>query len=561
MAVLAGVLVTGRPIADNNPHISADLSGYEGTNWPPTAGQIGALSAGGAVTAGPAPLVRQAVAGTLTTSIMAGIYGRVHIIPNPVNIGDVTQVVIEPVEVWNAHLDAVALSSVDGSGTDGITLAGQPAAPTTFQPNESRVYDMTVGVDGVATINGTFTFTFATESVALNVKGRRVIPLPFAPNWNAGFAERLEWLTDVLEARNGTEQRIRLRTKPRRVYRYRINPTGRDGRLLENLLYAWQSRIFGLPAWHQARRLPGGVNPGAVVINVDTRFAEYTAGGMAILWAAAERYEVVRVLAVYPGYLATSDPVLGAWPAGALVAPLHTGRLPASLTVNNLTTRAASLDVSAAIDSNLAVASTPPALTYQGFPVITKAPNRIRGYEDTYERPQATLFDPLTGPVMADDPGLRPARRKTLTWLFKSREAVDEFKGWLGYMAGRLNPVWIPDRSDDFEVVATMPGNAPSFTSRITTYADRIGVDDGRRDVAIYTADGLMYLRRILGSSDDGVNEYVTLDAPLGVSYEPADVRMVSFLTLSRLEADSIEIFWHTPEVATVAATFRLVTQ
>ena len=43
---------------------------------------------------------------------------------------------------------------------------------------------------------------------------------PLAPNWIRPVVERLEWLTDVIEGYDATEERTPLRTLPRRSLEY-----------------------------------------------------------------------------------------------------------------------------------------------------------------------------------------------------------------------------------------------------------------------------------------------------------------------------------------------------
>jgi hypothetical protein len=72
----------------------------------------------------------------------------------------------------------------------------------------------------------------------------------------------------------------------------------------------------------------------------------------------------------------------------------------------------------------------------------------------------------------------------------------------------------------------------------------RLAAVQNRRDIRIELTAGAVYYRRII-SAAPGMSlaqEVVTLDSALGVAIAAAQVRRISFMALSRLDADEIEI-------------------
>ena len=101
-----------------------------------------------------------------------------------------------------------------------------------------------MSLDGPPVIEADFIFQFPDEAPTLSISGRRVVVFGLKPNWANGWLERLMWATDVLTARDGTEQRVGLRAKPRRSLEFSILVGSADAALLDVLLSAWQSRVY-----------------------------------------------------------------------------------------------------------------------------------------------------------------------------------------------------------------------------------------------------------------------------------------------------------------------------
>ena len=155
-------------------------------------------------------------AGNMVRQFEQDWYHHVHLLPAKIALGNLLSTQIRQVEVWNAHFAPKTLSAVVGQNDGGITLAAPANPPTTYGMLESRLHNVSVNLDGPPVIEASFTFQFPDEAPTLSISGRRVVVFGLKPNWADGWLERLMWATDVLAARDGTEQRVSLRTKPRR---------------------------------------------------------------------------------------------------------------------------------------------------------------------------------------------------------------------------------------------------------------------------------------------------------------------------------------------------------
>jgi hypothetical protein len=89
-------------------------------------------------------------------------------------------------------------------------------------------------------------------------------------------------------------------------------------------------------------------------------------------------------------------------------------------------------------------------------------------------------------------------------------------------------------------------------------YTDNLLGDPNRKDIRIELANGTVLYRRITASSEISATvERLTIDAALGVAVTPADVVLVSFITLMRQESDAAEFSYWTGDVAETALSLK----
>src|SRR5690348_6749724 len=87
---------------------------------------------------------------------------------------------------------------------------------------------------------------------------------PFFPNWSSPVEETREWMTDILKAADGTEQRTLLRGTPRVGVSFDIVMTDeQELQTLYQLLWARAGAVFALPCWWAKTRLEADVLAGA----------------------------------------------------------------------------------------------------------------------------------------------------------------------------------------------------------------------------------------------------------------------------------------------------------
>lgn len=486
-------------------------------------------------------------------------YDRIHLIPGVLALGNLVQSQVRTIEVWNAWQVPKRLASVAGVGTEGLTLTEPVAAPTTFGALESRLYTLSISLTGPPTIDAGYTFTFAGQAPELVVTGARVIGFAFRPNWRDPVVERLIWLTDVIRRRDGSEQRISLRSIPRREFEYRVTLTSAAAARMDAAVWGWQARVFAVPIWTDPAVLAAALPAGSISVPVDTALRDYAAGSLAALVQDDYDHEIVEVLSVAGGSITLARPTGQDWPAGTHLYPARLARLGAQVRITRPTAAVVEARIALQVEplQPLAGITGPAPSTYLGADTYLTPPNRVEALDDDITRAME-IIDAQTGPWAVDDPEGRPDIVRSYRWLLRDRAAVSAHKAWLLARAGRYSSAWVPTFARDMELVAQAGGTATTLVIEDIGYRNFYALATGRRDIAVRLPSGTWALRRIVGADQVVAGqERIQIDSALGATVDPGV--WICLLGLHRLDTDRVELAWHSAEVVETAANLRLV--
>lgn len=474
-------------------------------------------------------------------------FNRIHITPSLIGLGNLVSGITKTVMVWNAWLGATrVLSTISGTGTSGISMTPPSALPITFHPNAELGFDVAITLDGAPVIDAIYTFTFTdAETPKLEITGNRITAWAMSPNWDNPVAERLEFLTDIMKAWSGVEQRRALRLAPRRFFDFEVLLTGRERRFLEAQLFAWSSRVWALPIWPDGQRLAGAVSSAAVSISCDTVNRDFVAGGMAILIGDAAAFEVVQILGVSSGAVSLTNPVQNNWPAQTRFYPVRAARLAAYPKLNrssaDVSTASPAFQVIDACDWSTA-AGLP---TYRSLPVLENSPDE-GALEMTYSR-DATVIDNATGQITVDDPSDISMPSNSHDWFIYGRAPRAAFRSMLYLLKGRQGVIWVPTYQEDLQLVTGVTSVQTTIDVEFTGYTLYLAAQKNRKDIRVETRTGQVYYRRITGSEIlDASSERLSLDSSLGVTIALGDIRRISYMIPGHLASDSIQIDHHT---------------
>lgn len=561
MVAIVGFLSWPQEVGTESQYLSTDLDLFS-SEWIDNRAQWAALRSPGAQVAvadWPVSAAPRALTGAVARSYVDDFYHRVHVNPVVLDIGNLLSVQTRDVSVWNAYFTSKALSSITESGTEGLEESGV-VAPTTFGPLEERTLSITVTTNGPATIDALYTLAFPEESPTLQVTGRRVVVFGYPPDWTKGVVEAYEWATDVIESYGGIEQRIGLRSAPRRKLSYSFTTISENERAsLAAAMYGWQARIFAVPVWTDVQVLASSIALGSTSVACVTDGYEFAATGLVVLWAGYNNHEALEVESAAAGTLTFASPTLKEWPAGSYLLPVRLGRLPERIKASREAAFYMTQQAAFTFNDHPGWLAADAGDTYLGYRVHDLNARFVNDITIDYIRSVAMLDYKTAHQWVKDKSGFQTEIAKW-NWILRDRPEIVAFRSWLAARDGRRVPFWSETQGADMKVVATIGASDGSIQIENIGYQRFINARADRRHLAIRTFSGVAYYRQITGATEiDSTVESLAIDTALGVNVEPAEIESVRFLRLSRLESDNIEIDWHNLGLAEATAALRSI--
>src|SRR6185369_16435753 len=137
------------------------------------------------------------------------------------------------------------------------------------------------------------------------------------------------YLTTVIEARDGTEQRIQLLGQSiREIPLSSLVGSAREVAETMVRFFTGGQMMFGIPYWPDLTPLTAGVALGAATLPCDTTGRIFKAGDLIVVWQDSRTWESLTVQTVNPSSLVVTSPTTRAWTQGnTMVAPLLQARL------------------------------------------------------------------------------------------------------------------------------------------------------------------------------------------------------------------------------------------
>ena len=479
-------------------------------------------------------------------------YNRILLEPSTIDLGNLVANQTREITVFNGYFTDQTLQAINESGADGLSLDGdKPPPDVIYGVLQERTYTLEILIDGPPSVDASFAFDFlASDQPVLTVTGSRIVVLPYYINEPA--SERLEWLTNIMVSRNGTEQRTKGRSTPRQVFASTAVLSPNELTRGDNLLFGWRDQFWALPVWTEGR-VASPVTEGSFVINVDTLYGDFRVGELAMIWSNARDFDVFEIL-TFDTVSITLDRGVNADYTNGVVTPVRIARLggdPSRLTTG----------FNGYVQTNFHVNDNPTyipevaAETYNGFDVYTNGPLLNPDFVTDRYNKLTELVDYRTGPVELFTPWNATKINCEFKLLLGSLKDVWEFKSFLAARQGKLVPFYMPTFEDNLRLLSV-----GTLTTPIVVRSDeQTAQGETRVTIAVNTKSGWLF-RTVLGySTDVEGNTVVALDVSLNI--DASEVNYISYMGLKRMTSDSTQFNWLPNYVAEVSMAITEIGQ
>lgn len=501
----------------------------------------------------PIPWLVDTKDGTKVDSFLDDYYYRIHLLPNPLEFGFIIDNVEKNVLLWNSFFVGKRCTAINKENEDEYIVDGL-TAPFILSALESTTYKITAPQDGSPELNASIFFDFGVDIdyVLLIITGTRINLFRWCPL--QPMMETLEWLTDIIRAKDGTEQRISVRRVARQGFQLSVLfNSQREQAKCESLLHKWQKRAFGLPVWTEWELHTTTINAGALSISVNTTNADFRNSGLAVIWKSETEYEVINVGTVAAGSLTLTTPVANTFTGAKYIMPVRFVQMNIPVTRKDAPDGYSIMEFGFAVTDNIELSGYSPNVSYKGLPVLSRA-TYVEDMQDKTSDGDIAISDYETGKFLIYSDS--DFNRNTQSHLFKyfTKAACWNHRLFLHYLLGQLNCVWIPSFKKDMVVTQTIGSTETVFTIQNVGLSKYMGLNALRTHVVFIFDDNTVVCREITGFNEiDDDEETVSIDAALGDNVDggrflgaeiaPGEC-LVCFLDKYRLADDSVEINW-----------------
>lgn len=522
------------------------LSGALSATRPPPGAYAGVLVAqmvSGTIThTGATPIVARSVVGFVVPTWRDYLFGNILVIPPRLDLGNLLSSQTRSIEIANLYLTdrswTAALSAIVG-----LTINNAPAFPKTLRAFGDYILQIGIAADGPASINGNVELDFDVVTIYVPVTGKRIVIWQFVPT--VPITEVLGWHTDVLEAWDGTEQRLGLLDAPRQ--RLAMSHTKFDA--IENrvraLLFDWLARPFAVPIWFEARALTSLATAGDTTIYVPTDSADFVAGNLVMIWASDTVYDACEITTINPSSLVLSSAIGNSYAADSLVMPMRTAY------AKTVPAQARILNAGSTIDIEFTTITATNHASVSGWTsyaskVLLDDPNLFAsGQSDAWDR-TVVVNDSGSGRVLQTSSKDRSRYRTGKIWDAPTRAQVWKVRQLLHALAGSRVSFFLPTFRADLQL--SEPIGASSTTIRVVE-ASYTAFFKSRRpfgDLRLVLHNGSAIVRKVVGAAIDGAEEVLTVDTAFDAVniIDPTQVESLQFVNMVRI-ADDQATFMH----------------
>jgi hypothetical protein len=346
--------------------------------------------------------------------------------------------------------------------------------------------------------------------------------------------ETLEFLTDVIEAYDSTEQRIQLRLLARQSFDYSIPLKPQLFAEAFNAQYgAMRSNSWIVPYWAESQYV-GDVANAATQILCQTQYYAFSHLAYALLANVCGSYQVVQINDVLSDRITLQSATTAAI-SSAFLMPARVGWIQGDIDMPT-TGYNAKQSLTFVISDNPTVFASVPA-QYNSNDIYFDIPFLANGWNENRLSQHQEIIDMSLGIVANRSHWTRPRYSKPWRFILRDIGEVWAFRDFFWRRAGKYRAFWFPTFDNNFRVTST-----GTITSSIAVMLDSYSsYATTRTHIAIQV--GETWYARTISSTTPLDPDHIQLNLDSSLGGIPADsIKRISYLGLHRLDTDRAEL-------------------
>ncbi|WP_243055349.1 hypothetical protein [Pseudomonas sp. BP01] len=480
-------------------------------------------------------------------------FDNVFLTPAVIEAGIVGPSDVFDFELWHSFTADQLLTGVNESGGNGLVLDGAKSGVLpSFASTEYRVFLSQSGGGLIAYEAG---FDFGSRGVfPFRLTATMATIIADGIDWSTQPEMNVQYLTEVLESFDGTEQRIALRDQPRVLltYQYLLD----DSALIEfDVKYGNFGGQLLVPVWPQASELTNDVVPGDRTINLETN--RYIECSNTVMITDGVDSEFVGVESFAEGQVVLSNLAQKNFKIGSRVVPVRAGYSSDESSADVKTDSLASHGITFDLDETMFSKPTPVDSfeRYKGKHLIPFRPDRSTDITVQYQRLREH-FDPTIGArsIYERTPGA--VRIFSHSFRFFSEKERQNFEDFAELQNGAQGEFWMQSASIAMEISEDIYDETYKLKIKPVGYSRLDKSKSFPPAIAIHLYNGATIKRSLVSAKSISGFEEITLDKPLS-DIKIEDVDSIKPLYLCRFESDDFRYVFDTTQDSTITKTIR----
>lgn len=482
-------------------------------------------------------------------------YNRIHVEPLQIDFGFIGDDISTGVSIWNAFYDKpVTLEGITYNPAAGLDVTGLPYR--VMPPLSSAAYSVTAATaSGMVTLDEDIQWDFGVDGVSTTpVSGIRARKWVLEPNWppsGNSYQVSYAFRTQVITSHSGREQRLAMRSSPRKSLEFEILVNKDNYRAFKDLSRAEHHKGLLVP---EATRFVTTTEEqtGGTVLELPY-VPNWIKAGVTVWLQYFSASEVHKVKSVAGNLVTFATLNAAIWPVGTKVHPLLVGYLASELSASKRTNDVATVPVRFDVSplSEPVIPVPPPATMFNGREVFLKKPNWANSVEGRFGR-DVEVLDYDRGPVARFYPVQFGYERQKATYLNKNSAEAQELVDFFYRMRGQQGEFYMPTWEYDFRPEGVVQAVSSGMTVADVDFAEEFRTSTVYRAMFVALADGSVLLRKVTQITPTSTGSVISVDSPWGVTFTADSILMCGWLPVRRLVSDTLVVEWVTNTVAEV---------